>query len=461
MEIFQWAISNLIKKLIKLKNILEGYMGVNYNKVKDRLSSVKGDIIISESTSEKVKFENGEVNSIDSSNHVGIGVRVIKNGRLGFTSSNDESKVDEIFKTAEELSNYGEEIDISFPKNPPAIRNINLYDESLEKVDEYDMVNLGEMIVKSLKELDRDISVNLEIEKTLIRKSIINSNGLDVSFGKTIWGFSVEGMYIQPDESLLWLYDSKYSTKYSIDFSDVVSYIRNMYLFSKQNATIQKGQYPIIFSPLSFSILLDILSVSLSGENVFKGISPLRDRLRDQVLSEKFTLVDDPLLEEGIFSQPFDDEGVLTNHKEIISNGVLNSFIYDLRTAYLMNTTSTGNGFRDYDSLPKPSFSNVVVPNSETSLNNLISQVDRGLIVYNVLGGGQSNINAGEFSVNVELGSLIEGGKIVGRVKNVMLFGNVFDLFKNVIEFSKETKVVFDKVLPYVLCDKVNVVSEG
>ncbi len=435
-------------------------MAINYIKIKDRISDVKGDVIVSEVTSQKVKFENDKLNSVENSTHTGLGVRVIKSGKIGFTSTNDDSKIDEVFKRAEELSEYGEELDLSLPKNPPALRNIKLYDPSLEKIDEYDMLNLGEMIIKSIKEIDRSITVNLEIEKDFIRKTIINSNGLDVSFEKTIWGFSVEGVHLQNDESLVWLYDSKYTTRYSIDFSDLTTYIRNMYLFSKQNATISSGKYPVIFSPLAFSVLLEILSVSLSGENIYKGISPLKDKLKTQVFSENFTLIDDPLLEEGIASQPFDDEGILTNYKEVISNGVINSFLYDLRTAYLMNAIPTGNGFREYNSLPKPSFSNMVVPNSEKSLNSLISQVDKGLIVYNVLGGGQSNINAGEFSVNVELGSLIEGGKIVGRVKNVMLFGNVFEVFKNVIDFSRETKVVFDKVLPYILCDSINVVAE-
>jgi PmbA protein len=435
-------------------------MAINYIKIKDRVSGIKGDVIVSEVTSQKVKFENDELNAVENSTHTGIGVRVIKNGKVGFTSTNDDSKIDEVFKRAEELSEYGEELDLSLPKNPPALRNIKLYDPSLEKVDEYDMLNLGEMIIKSIKEIDRTITVNLEIEKDFIRKTIINSNGLDVSFEKTIWGFSVEGVYLQNDESLVWLYDSKYTTRYSIDFTDLIAYIRNMYLFSRQNAKISSGKYPVIFSPLAFSMLLEILSVSLSGENVYKGISPLKDKMKTQVFSENFTLIDDPLLEEGISSQPFDDEGILTNYKEVISNGVLNSFLYDLRTAYLMNTIPTGNGFRDYNSLPKPSFSNMVVPNSETPLNSLISRVDKGLIVYNVLGGGQSNVNAGEFSVNVELGSLIESGKIVGRVKNVMLFGNVFELFRNIIDFSRETKVVFDKILPYILCDNVNVVAE-
>lgn len=87
----------------------------------------------------------------------------------------------------------------------------------------------------------------------------------------------------------------------------------------------------------------------------------------------------------------------------------------------------------------------------------MISSIDKGLVVYNFLGGGQSNVNAGEFSVNVELGFLIEKGRVVGRVKDTMLFGNVFELFGNVVEVSKEVKVEFDKILPYIMVEGVDV----
>lgn len=436
-------------------------MAVNFSELKDRISSVKGDVFVEEEKTTLVKFEGSKLNSIDNVEKEGIGVRIIKYGKVGFSSTNDSSKVDEVFKSAEEVSLYGEDLELSFPKQPSGILPTKIYDSSLEDVNERDMVELGEEIVNSVKEIDSSIEVNLNIEKSFIRKTIINSSGLDLSVNKTIWGISVEGIYVAKDESLVWLYDSKYSSRYDIDFTSIVAYLQNIFLASVSNASITSGKYPVIFAPSALSTLIYILGVSLNGENVYKGISPVKDKLGEEIFSQKFSLIDSPHLDWGIGSQPFDDEGVLTNYKELVSNGVLKSFINDLRTGYLQNQVSTGNGFRSYSSLPKPSFSNVVVPRGDNTLKEIISSVDRGVIVYNLLGGGQSNINAGEFSVNVEMGILIDKGRMVGRVKNVMLFGNVFELFKNIVAISKETKTEFNFVLPYIMFDGVSVSCEN
>ncbi|MGB9620849.1 MAG: TldD/PmbA family protein [Brevinematia bacterium] len=435
-------------------------MPFNFNLIKDRILSRKGDVIVIEENSTTVKFEGSKLNSVNNFSKEGLGVRIIKDGKVGFSSTNDVSKVDEIFMKAEEVSKFGEELDISFPKQPKATLNENFVDPSLEDVSQRDMIELGEEIISSIKEIDHSIEVNLEIEKSFIRKSVINSSGLDLSNSKTIWGVSVEGVYVGNDDSLLWLYDSKFSTRYDIDFSPLVSYLRNIYLYSKDTAKIESGKYPVIFAPTSLITLVDILCLGVNGENVFKGISPIKDKINEKVFSEKFSLIDDPHIEVGISSQPFDDEGVITNYKEVISSGVLKSFINDLRIGYLRNDVSTGNGFRNYFSLPKPSFSNVVVMNGDVSLSSMIGSIDKGLIVYQLLGGGQSNVNAGEFSVNIETGFLIKDGHIIGRVKDTMLFGNVYELFKRIIQISKETKAVYDHFLPYILFEEVNVASD-
>ena len=436
-------------------------MAVNFVKVKDLISKVKSDVFVEEVTKVVVNFEGSKLNSIENVEVEGIGVRVIKDGRIGFSSTNDVSKVEDVFEKALEVSKFGEEVDISFPKQPSLVFPIKIYDSSLESVNERDMVDLGEEIISSIKEINPSIEVNLRIEKSFIKKSILNSSGLDITLNKTVWGILVEGVYVCRDESLLWLYDSKYSSRYDIDFSSIISYLQNIFLFSAENAYLDAGKYPVIFAPSSLYSLIEILGVSLNGESVYRGISPVGDKIGEKVFSESFSLIDSPHLDWCIGSQPFDDEGVITNHKDIISRGTLKSFVTDLRTSYLQNQVSTGNGFRSYSSLPKPRFSNVVVPNGEVTLREMISSVDKGLIVYNLLGGGQSNVNSGEFSVNVEKGFLIEKGKIVGRVKDVMVFGNVFDLFKNVVSVSKETKVEFDAVLPYIMFDKVNVSSQN
>lgn len=434
-------------------------MPFNFSLIKDRILSKKGDVIVVEENSTIVKFEGSKLNSINSFSKEGIGVRVIKDGKVGFSSSNDASNVDEVFKRAEEVSRYGEELDISFPRQPKATLQEKLVDPSLEGVSEKEMVDLGEEIVTSLKEIDHSIEVNLEIEKSFIRKNIINSSGLDLSSSKTIWGISVEGVYVGSDESLLWLYDSKFSTRYDIDFSNIVSYLRDIYIYSRNNVKIESGRYPVIFTPTALITLVDILLLGFNGENVFKNISPIRDKLNHRIFSEKFSLMDNPHLDVGISSQPFDDEGVITNYKEVVSNGIVKYFINDLRVGYLRNEVSTGNGFRNYNSLPKPAFSNVVVQNGDVSVNSMIKDVSNGLIVYQVLGGGQSNVNAGEFSVNVETGFLIQNGQVVGRVKDTMIFGNVYDLFKKIAFVSKETKVVYDHILPYILFEEVDVNS--
>ncbi|MCX8029106.1 MAG: TldD/PmbA family protein [Brevinematales bacterium] len=436
-------------------------MSVNFIKIKDKISSCKGDVFVVQENLTSVRFENDKLNSIDNVEKEGIGVRVIKDGKVGFVSTNDIRDIDNIFSSAEEMSKFGEELDISFPRQPSVVIPIKSYDQSLENVNERDMAELGEEIITSIKEIDPTISVNLNIEKSFIKKTIINSSGLDLSLNKSIWSISIEGVYVGKDESLLWLYDDKHTSRYDIDFSSMISYLRNIYFFAQTNSKVQSGRYPVIFSPSALSPLIYILGVSLNGENVYKGISPLRDKIGEKVASEKFSLIDDPHLEWGIGSQEFDDEGVLTNYKEIISNGILKGFIDDLRTAYLKNTVSTGNGFRSYSSLPKPHFSNIVVPRGDQTLKEIINLVDRGLIVYQILGGGQSNINAGEFSVNIETGFYIENGKVVGRIKDTMLFGNVFDIFKRIIAISKEVKAVGNYFLPYIMFDGINVSAEN
>ncbi|MEN2998464.1 MAG: TldD/PmbA family protein [Brevinematia bacterium] len=440
-------------------------MTIDFIKIKDKILSskfLKGDVFIEETKSTVVKFENSKLISIDKAEKEGIGVRIIKDSRVGFSSSNDFTKVDEVFEKAIDVSKYGEELDITFPKQPSYVLPIKVYDTSLENVNERDIVEFGEEIIGTIKEINPNIEVNLNIEKSFIKKTIINSSGLDLTLSKSIWGIEIAGVYVNDDESLLWLYDSKYTTRYDIDFSSMVSYLQNIFVFSnKDRGSINSGKYTVIFAPNALQTLINILCISLNGENVYRGISPVRDSIGEKIFSEKFSLIDSPHLDWAINSQPFDDEGVITNYNEIISNGVLKSFVNDLRTAYLQGQVSTGNGFRTYSSLPKPSFSNIIVPKGDNNLREMISSIDKGLIVYNVLGGGQSNVNAGEFSVNVETGLVVENGKILGRVKDVMIFGNVFDLFKAVISVSKETKAEHNAILPYIMFGDVNVASKN
>ena len=70
----------------------------------------------------------------------------------------------------------------------------------------------------------------------------------------------------------------------------------------------------------------------------------------------------------------------------------------------------------------------------------MIRSMKRGLLVQQVLGAGQSNVIAGEFSVNIDLGFLVENGEIVGRVKDCMIAGNVYDAFNHIAAVGSESE---------------------
>ncbi len=160
-------------------------------------------------------------------------------------------------------------------------------------------------------------------------------------------------------------------------------------------------------------------------------------------------------------SAPYDDEGVPHRRNTLFDRGVLGSFLYDLKTAAQSGVESTGNGSRDLFRLPRPAPTNLVLAGGETPVAQIIAGIDDGLLVENVLGLGQGNIISGAFSNPLALAFKIEHGEIVGRVKDVSIAGNVYDLLKDVAAVSRETQWVYGSVcLPYILLPEMNVIAK-
>ena len=122
----------------------------------------------------------------------------------------------------------------------------------------------------------------------------------------------------------------------------------------------------------------------------------------------------------------------------LIENGVVRTFLYDLQTAGLAGTQSTGSGERGLGSLPNPSAGVLLVGDGDIPLDELIADMKEGLIIEGLLGAGQSNVLGGDFNANVLLGYKVENGAVVGRVKNVMISGNVYTALNNIIAIGSD-----------------------
>jgi PmbA protein len=231
---------------------------------------------------------------------------------------------------------------------------------------------------------------------------------------------------------------------------------------AKNQASVPTRQLPVIFTPHGVaSALVSSLVMAFNGKTVLQGASPIGQNLGKKVFDSKISLWDDPTIAFRPNSRPCDDEGVASRRTPLIEQGVVANFLYDLQTAALADTKSTGNGDRGGGSLPAPSPSALIIAPGKTSMDDMIKDIKEGLVIEQLMGAEQGNILGGDFSGNVLLGYKVESGKIVGRVKNTMVSGNVYQVLKEVTAIGSQAEWVGGFLnTPPLYCPRLSVASK-
>jgi PmbA protein len=232
---------------------------------------------------------------------------------------------------------------------------------------------------------------------------------------------------------------------------------------AKKKATVSTKLLPIIFTPHGVaSALLSPLVLAFDGKAVLEGASPLKNKLGEQVFDKKLSLWDDATVAYGVGSYPFDDEGVSSQRLPLVTNGVVANFLYDLQTAALAGTHSTGNGQRVGGGFPSPAISSLILGGGNVSFQAMVDDMKEGLIVEQVIGAEQGNLLGGDFGGNVLLGYKVENGEIVGRVKDTMIAGNVYQVLKELLGIGQEARWVGGILqTPPLYCSHVSVTTKG
>ena len=334
------------------------------------------------------------------------------------------------------------------------------YDPTITELPIPRLVEIGQEIVDLILEAEPDALVNVSLERGVQHASIRNQAGLDITFQRSPLSISFEISRIQGDDVLL-LYDVAGTTVWQEDPLEPARRLVRHLEMARTNAAIRSGRMPVLFSPTGALVLGLPLMMGFNGKNVYTGISPMKGKIGDKLFDDKLTIVDDATLDGKFGSAAYDDEGMAHRRNALIQDGVLKSFVYDLKTAAQSGVKSTGNGSRGLFSPPSPSPTNLVFQAGQTPLADMIAGIEKGLLVENVLGLGQGNVISGAFSNSVSLAFKIEKGEIVGRVKDVSLAGNVYDLLQDVSAVSQESEWVYTNFhLPYVLLPDMNVVAQ-
>ncbi|MFH1739889.1 MAG: metallopeptidase TldD-related protein [bacterium] len=419
----------------------------------------KWEILCDSSTAAPVLFEYDKLKEIGYREASGVGLRIIHEGRIGFTSTSNPDRFSDLPAAALASAAYGEKATFDFPSQPIDGR-INTYDESTAQVSSETLIERGEKMVSMIKEEIGDVQAQVEFHPNTHSRLIRNSTGLDAMYETTGLGVSVEGILVEGD-SILSVYDSHESCRDDALIETMAIRVIERVRMAREVTDFPSGGYPVLFTPKASASLFMGIQMGTNGRLVQKGASPLTERIDQSIVDPRIMIVDDPFLEMKPGSRPFDAEGIASQRNTVIEGGVLKQFLFDLQTAGRMNAKSTGNAVRGYSGPPSPAWTNLVMDPGTDSVEDLVAGMKQGILVDQVLGAGQSNLLMGEFSVNVSLGFRVEKGEIQGRVKNLMVAGNVYEALSNVESFSREQEYTHHMLLPSILFGRLQIASRA
>jgi len=419
----------------------------------------EAEVFYLESEQTPVLFKSDALHSIDAKQKRGVGLRVIRDGRIGFSSTSDMSRIGDLIDGAVDSARFGQEAKFEFPRKAD-FPEVHIYDEGVADFSVEHAVKEGNALIAAVKEKEPELKIDAHIEKAVSNVRIVNSRGLDFSFDKTYFTYYIEG-FLLADGSFVWISEGKSKCSLCLETEKFANELLWKASLAKKPTESPDKALPVLFMPEALTSLLRAFALGVNGKHIQKGSSPLLGRVGEKIISDRVSICDDGLLECGMRSSPVDGEGVPSTRLPLLDKGVLKGYIFDLQTAGLMGVTTTGNAARGYNSMPVPQIRNFCVAPGESSVKEMVKGLKEGIVIYDVLGGGQSNLLAGDFSVNISLGFKVEDGEMVGRIKDSMIAGNVYDIFSRVRDVGKEVEEVWGYCSPAFCFDDIRVASKG
>jgi PmbA protein len=411
----------------------------------------------------KVTFENAKLKDIDSTIQSGMSLRVIKNGKIGFAYIKNLIDRKAFLQDALDSLKGGAEAPAVFPTTKE-LPWLNTFDPSVRKVT-------SEMIVEECQRICDGIagrtSGQLNLEAGVDTKTIrlLNSQGTDLTY-------STSHYYIVP----FMLYPGSYSAIYRAFVGkgfertpdDVPSHILNLFTASEKAAKPRAGRMKVLFLPENLYVLLWRLKSATSGKMLYQNQSPLADKVGQKIFDEKLTILDDPLNDEFPGARACDDEGTCCRLLPLLEKGILRNYYYDLFYAKKLHAEPTGHGYKSamwggetVSLKPVPSLQHLLIEPGELTFAEMIKSMDRGVIVGQALGAHSGNIPNGDYSIGLSPGLYVEGGEIVGHMKDTMVAGNIYNTLRNVISIENMQHHGSGGRYPAILVDDVNVATRG
>lgn len=187
------------------------------------------------------------------------------------------------------------------------------------------------------------------------------------------------------------------------------------------------GKYPVIFDPRVSSGLLGHFAGAISGSAIARKTSFLQGKLGGQVFAPAVSITDDPLRQRGLRSRPFDGEGVRVSRQELVSNGVLNSWIAESASARQLGIEPTGHAARGVGGAPSASPSNLYLAAGARTREELLGAFPEAVLIIELIGQGVNPVT-GDYSRGA-VGFMVRNGEIAEPVAEITIASNLIEMF--------------------------------
>ncbi|MDV3205386.1 MAG: metallopeptidase TldD-related protein [Weeping tea tree witches'-broom phytoplasma] len=414
---------------------------INYCKWFEQ-SQAKGfdalEFIVNEQNSLQITSEDGKVNQqvkSDLSTIIINGLYKNKKASIYLEKNHNDLMIDtilDVLKKRIEILSF-KEIDIIFSgsKLYPIISENNF---DFSQIDINLKINL---LLKLQQELLAScyFSRKSDISYTEIfsRQILVNSQGLNLQ-KKNSYAI-IDAMCIFAREQEKEEIYKRFPVKIFQDFnfSDYAQKIITLGEKKINGRSLKSSIYPTVLANEVFADLLCSFQNVFSGLYAYRNLTKLKKQQKMKIASSKVTIIDDPLSEKAFFQHPFDDEGVACQAKNIITNGLFDNFIHNLKTAHIFHQEALGNCFNGTIAM-----SNCYLQKGHKSFQDMISVIQEGVYINSIIGlhAGVNDIS-GDFSLQAA-GFKINKGEITTAVKMIVLSGNFFDILQNIQDISDD-----------------------
>lgn len=394
----------------------------------------------------QVKAYMGEAETVSSAEPKGAGVRVLEEGRMGFSYTTDlsDTGLDAVVGQARSNARY------STP------------DEAVALAVSVQSAEVGDLVdpVQSSLAPEQKVAFAIELERATrsfderirtVEEAGYSDSSTEIAIATTT---GVSGVYSRTDA---WCYavaiategdDTQVGFEFALERglaaldAELVARLAAQRALSVLGAEkIPSARMPVVFEPYTAGQFLGVIGGALTAEAVQKGRSLFAGKLGESIAAEGLTLVDDGRAPGAPGAAPWDAEGTPTRRTQVISDGALISYLYDIPSARREGRSSTGNASRaGFKSAPGPSPTNMALDPTGETRGEVLVRAGRALLVQDFHGvHSGANPVSGDFSVGAT-GHLLENGEIGAPVKEVTIAAPMLEILGGIVAVADDRR---------------------